>query len=66
MIIVYICVNQMLESQTTSKVAVAIEDIFKKVAIGVQRNKAFSPKLLLQFVHEVLTSSAKEMEPKQR
>lgn len=54
----------MLESQSTSKVASKIEDVFKKVAIGIQRNKSFSIKLLLLFVHEVLTDNIKDVKPK--
>ena len=54
----------MLETRTTSKVAVIVEDIFKKVAIGIQRNKGFTPELLLLFVHEVLTDMIKNVKPK--
>lgn len=56
----------MLETRTTSKVAMKIEDIYKKVAIGVQRNKSFSPKLLLMFVHEILSETVQDVKPKTR
>ena len=54
----------MLENRTTSKVALIVEDIFKKVAIGIQRNKGFTPELMLLFVHEVLTDMIKTVKPK--
>ena len=57
---------QMLESHPSSKVALKIEDIYKKVAIGIQRNKSFSCKLILLFIHEVLMDTVKEVKPKTR
>ena len=43
-----------------------VEEVFRRVAVGIQGNRGFTPQALLVFVYEVLSDSIPQLAVKQK
>ena len=57
---------QTLESQANSKIAAVVKEVFWRVGSGIHGNTAFTPQLLLVFVHEIIHDSVPQLSLKAR
>ena len=53
-----------METQSTAQVAATVEDVFRKVAAGIQSNKGFTPSDLLLFIHGLISNTIPQLRPK--
>lgn len=56
----------MLETRSNSRTLRVVEEVFRRVAVGMQNNPAFTPKALLVFVYEVTNDSIPQLVSKKR
>lgn len=52
---------QVLEARCNSRTSRVVEEVFRRVAVGIQNNLGFTPEALLIFVHEVLSDSIPQL-----
>ncbi len=57
---------QVLETRSTSRTSRVVEEVFRRVAVGIQGNRGFTPQALLIFIHEVLSDSIPQLAVKQK
>ena len=51
----------MLETRSNSRTSRVVEEVFRRVAVGIQGNPGFTPQALLVFVFEVLSNSIPQL-----
>lgn len=52
---------QVLEARCNSRACRVVEEVFRRVAVGIQSNLSFTPEALLIFVYEVLSDSIPQL-----
>ena len=55
---------QVLETRCNSRTSRVVEEVFRRVAVGIQGNHGFTPRALLVFVYEVLSDSIPQLASK--
>ena len=55
---------QILEARSTLRVSRVVEEVFRRVAVGIQSNKGFTPQALLVFIHNLISNSIPQLAQK--
>ena len=55
---------QVLEARSTLRVSRVVEEVFRRVALGIQNNEGFTPQALLVFIHNLISNSIPQLTQK--
>ncbi len=56
----------MLELRSTSRTCRVVEEVFRRVASGIQHSAGFTARAMLEFIHGVLNNSVPQLADKQK